>query len=93
MIIHIQCFGQLRTLTKVAIVDIDVPDKSTISEALTFFVKIYGEEMEKLLLKEGKIRTFYSIQVDRKNVEFKDLDNFSLVENQTISIVPFIAGG
>ena len=93
MIVNIQCFGQLRSITKEAIVGIDVQDKASITDAINAFVNKYGEEMEKLLIKEGKIRTFYSIQVDRKNVENEEFDNYSLVEGQTISIIPFVAGG
>ena len=93
MIVNIQCFGQLRSITKEAIVGIDVQDKASITDAINAFVNKYGEEMEKLLIKEGKIRTFYSIQVDRKNVENEEFDFYSLVEGQTISIIPFVAGG
>ncbi len=93
MIVHIQCFGQLRSLTKEAIVDIDVPNTSTLSEALNFYVKKYGEEMEKFRIKEGKIRSFYSIQVDKKNVEYENLESYIVLEKQTISIIPFVVGG
>ena len=93
MIVNIQCFGQLRSITKEAIVEIDVQDGSTITDAINAFVHRYGEEMEKLLIKEEKIRTFYSIQVDKKNVENEEFDNYSLSNSQTISIIPFVAGG
>ena len=93
MIVNIQCFGQLRSITKEAIVGIDLPEKASITDAINAFILKYGEEMEKLLIKEGKIRTFYSIQVDRKNVENEEFDNYSLVDGQTVSIIPFVAGG
>ena len=93
MIVNIQCFGQLRSITKEAIVGIEVQEKASINDAINAFVLKYGEEMEKLLIKEGKIRTFYSIQVNRKNVENEEFDNFSLSDGQTISIIPFVAGG
>ncbi len=93
MIVNIQCFGQLRSITKEAIVGIDVQVNSSITDAINAFVIKYGEDMEKLLIREGKIRTFYSIQVDRKNVENEEFDNYSLTEGQTISIIPFVAGG
>jgi len=93
MIVNIQCFGQLRSITKEAIVEIDIKEKASITDAITAFVIKYGEEMDKLLIREGKIRTFYSIQVDRKNVENEEFDNYSLTDGQTISIIPFVAGG
>jgi molybdopterin converting factor small subunit len=93
MIVHIQCFGQVRTITKEAIVPLEVPNEITISKAIDIFVKKYGEDMEKLLIREGKLRNFYSIQVDRKNVDNDLINEVILSSDQTISIIPFVAGG
>lgn len=93
MKINIQCFGQVRSITKEAIISLVIPDDISITKALDIFVQNYGEEMEKILYNEGKLRKFYFIQVDRKNVEYEELDSFILEENQTISIIPFVAGG
>lgn len=93
MNINIQCFGQVRSITKEAIVSIVVPDRISIVQALDIFVRNYGEEMEKILYSEGKLRNFYFIQVDRKNVEHEEFEHFILKDAQTISIIPFVAGG
>jgi molybdopterin converting factor small subunit len=93
MNINFQCFGQVRSITKEAVVTIDIPDKISIVKALDIFVQTFGEEMEKILYSEGKLRNFYFIQVDKKNVEHEDLDDFILEDAQTISIIPFVAGG
>ncbi len=93
MKINFQCFGQVRSITKEAIVSIDVPDEISIVKALDIFVQSFGEEMEKILYSEGKLRNFYFIQVDKKNVEHEELDDYILKESQTISIIPFVAGG
>jgi len=93
MKINFQCFGQVRSITKEAIVSLIVPENISVSKALDIFVQSYREEMEKILYSERKLRKFYFIQVDRKNVEHEELDSFILEENQTISIIPFVAGG
>ena len=93
MKINIQCFGQVRSITKEAIVSIVVPEKISIVKALDIFVQSFGDEMEKILYSEGKLRNFYFIQVDKKNVEHEELDDFTLENAQTISIIPFVAGG
>jgi len=93
MIVNIQCFGQVRSITKEAIVALEVPIDSTISQAIDLFVKKYGEELEKLLYREGKLRDFYSIQVDRKNVDNDKIHETVLTLEQTISVIPFVAGG
>ena len=93
MNISIHCFGQIRSLTKEKLVTLQIPSNSAITKALDSLVEKFGEEMEKLLYREGKIRDFYSIQVDKINVKNEDLGAFILKENQVIAIIPFIAGG
>ena len=93
MNISIHCFGQIRSLTKEKLVTLQIPSNSAITKALDSLVEKFGEEMEKLLYREGKIRDFYSVQVDKINVKNEDLGAFILKENQVIAIIPFIAGG
>ncbi|MHA1552506.1 MAG: MoaD/ThiS family protein [Candidatus Heimdallarchaeaceae archaeon] len=93
MIVNIHCFGQIRTLTKERMVEMNIRDNVTISYVLDEFVKKYGETMEKLLYNEEKIRDFYTIQIDMKLVKNEELEDFNLQDGQTIAIIPFIAGG
>ncbi|MHA1347991.1 MAG: MoaD/ThiS family protein [Candidatus Heimdallarchaeaceae archaeon] len=93
MIINIHCFGQIHTLTKERIIEMDVVEGSTIISAIDDFVNRFGETMERLLYREGKIRDFYSIQVDKKHVNNEDFEDYKLQVGQTIAIIPFIAGG
>ncbi len=93
MNIFIHCFGQVRTITKEAKVSIDVPPGSSIEQALDIFVTRFGEELERLLYREGTLRDFYSIQIDRNNVRNDELRDIEIETNQTISIIPFVSGG
>lgn len=93
MNISIHCFGQIRTLTKERIIEMDVAEDSTIISVIDEFVKRFGEAMERLLYNEGKIRDFYSIQVDKKHVKNENFEGYKLQDGQTIAIIPFIAGG
>ncbi|MBY9001746.1 MAG: MoaD/ThiS family protein [Candidatus Heimdallarchaeota archaeon] len=93
MIINIHCFGQIRSQTKERIVEVTSSDQATITEVLNAFIKMYGEVMERLLYNEGKLRDFYSIQVDKKHVKNEELNDYFLRDGQTIAIIPFIAGG
>ncbi len=93
MIIFIHCFGQIRTLTKERMVEVITSDQATIPKALDEFAKMYDDVMEKLLYNEGKLRSFYSIQVDKKHVKNEDFEDYILQDGQTIAIIPFIAGG
>ncbi|MCK4876945.1 MAG: MoaD/ThiS family protein, partial [Candidatus Heimdallarchaeota archaeon] len=63
------------------------------TQAIDIFVKRFGEELEKLLYREGKLRDFYSIQIDRNNVRNDELSDTKVETDQTISIIPFVSGG
>jgi molybdopterin converting factor small subunit len=93
MIINIHCFGQVRTLTKERVVEINVRDNAPIPYVLDEFVKKYGETLERLLYNEGKLRDFYTIQVDKTHVKKENFEDYDLQDGQTIAIIPFIAGG
>ena len=93
MQISIQCFGQVRSITKERFTLLEVQEGDTITKALDKFVKKFGEELEKLLYNEGRVREFYFIQLDKENIKHEDIDSTVVKENQIISIIPFISGG
>ncbi|MHA1200666.1 MAG: MoaD/ThiS family protein [Candidatus Heimdallarchaeaceae archaeon] len=93
MKVSIQCFGQLRSITKDRYVQIEIDENTSVLKALSLFKDKYGEPIENLLYREGKIRDFYFIQIDKRNVDNHELDNVILREDQVISIIPFISGG
>ncbi len=93
MEISIQCFGQVRSITKERFVVLEVNENDSITKALDLFVSKFGQELEKLLYTDGKIREFYFIQVDKDNIDKDELDKTNLKSNQVISIIPFISGG
>ncbi len=93
MKISIQCFGQLRTITKKRYVEIEVEEKTSILKAIEQFKNEYGKSVERLLYNDGKIREFYFIQLDNSNIENNELDEIFVNNDQIISIIPFVAGG
>ena len=93
MIVYVHCFGQVRSITKEAIVCVEVPEECNITQAIDLFVIKFGEELENLLYREGKLRDFYSIQIDRNNVSNDDLSDTLILQEQTIAIIPFVSGG
>jgi len=82
MKVSIQCFGQLRTITKERYVHLDVVENSSVLHVLSCFRDKYGEQVDKLLYREGKIRDFYFIQVDKLNVDNHELNEITVTEKQ-----------
>ncbi|MHA1668230.1 MAG: MoaD/ThiS family protein [Candidatus Heimdallarchaeaceae archaeon] len=93
MKVKFQCFGQVRSITKEAIVELEIKKDSSIKKAIEQFVKEFGQEMEEILFSEGELRKFYIVQVDKNNVNNDKLHEEIVKEGQIISIIPFVAGG
>ena len=93
MNVSIQCFGQLRTITKERYVKLKVEENSSILHVITCFKDKFGDKVERLLFNDGKLREFYFIQIDNTNIDIDKLDEIIVSNDQIISIIPFVAGG
>jgi molybdopterin synthase sulfur carrier subunit len=82
---------QLRPLTGGAG---EVPVEATsVGEAVAALEVAYPGIGERLLDEDGKLRRFVNVFLDDEDVRFLDGLETKVVERQTISIVPAVAGG
>lgn len=93
MRVTIRCFGQIRSITNQQYVEMEVPANSSVLDILKIFAKQYGSTMEEMLFKKGQLRSFFSIQVDSKQVDPEEYNTLLVNDQQTIAIIPYIAGG
>ena len=66
---------------------------STVGEALSSLVSRHPELRRHLYTDEGKLRAFVNVYLNDEDVRYLDKDATPLGDNDTISIVPSIAGG
>lgn len=66
---------------------------STVLEAVTQLTETYPELKEHLFDDEGKIRSFVRIYVGEEDIKRLDKENTKVSSDDTISIIPAIAGG
>ena len=71
---------------------VDVHGK-TVAEALANLTKQHGELRRHLYTDEGKLRAFVNVYVNEEDIRYMQKENTPLGEDDTISIVPSIAGG
>ena len=65
----------------------------TVEEVLKNLIQQYGDLKKHLFNEEGKLRNFVNIYVNDEDIRYLEREKTPIKENDTISIVPSIAGG
>ena len=66
---------------------------ATVGEALSSLVSAHPALRRHLYTDEGKLRAFVNVYLNDEDVRYLDKEATALSDNDTISIVPSIAGG
>ena len=65
----------------------------TVGEALSSLISKHPELRRHLYTEEGKLRAFVNVYLNEEDVRYLQKEETALKENDSISIVPSIAGG
>jgi molybdopterin converting factor small subunit len=68
-------------------------DAPTVGEALRALVERYPDLGKHLYNEQGKLRSFVNIYVGDEDIRYLDGEDTALRDNDTVSIIPAIAGG
>lgn len=68
-------------------------DASTAGEALAKLVEAHPDLKKQLFSDEGKMRSFVNVYVSDEDIRYLDREKTAVKADDTISIVPSIAGG
>ena len=68
-------------------------DASTAGEALDQLVAAHPDLKKQLFSDEGKLRSFVNVYVSDEDIRYLDREKTAVKPDDTISIVPSIAGG
>ena len=93
MKIRFECFGRVRSIVGNKVIILELENTTTVEEAIRMFAKKFGPELEGLLFNNGRFASFFSVQIDSKPLDSSKLSEITLNDGQTISLVPFVAGG
>ena len=66
---------------------------STVGEILTSLTTGFSDLRKHLYTDEGKLRSFVNVYLNDEDVRYLDKDNTAAKPDDTLSIVPSIAGG
>ncbi|HYG98376.1 MAG TPA: ubiquitin-like small modifier protein 1 [Terriglobales bacterium] len=75
---------------KKAAVDVNA---ATVGEALHALTSQHGDLRRHLFSDDGKLRSFVNVYVNDEDIRYLAKENTPVKDNDTISIVPSIAGG
>ncbi len=93
MKIELQIFGQFQKFFESKSSFLEIPEGYTILDVFMYLTAQHGEEFEKLLFYEGKVRTFYTILINEQLIEHEELSKIVLKDNDKLVVIPYIAGG
>ncbi len=65
----------------------------TVNEMLSQLTGQFPELRKQLFTDEGKLRRFVNVYVNDEDIRYLEHENTAIKENDTISIVPSVAGG
>ena len=66
---------------------------ATVGEVLTSLTSQYADLRKQLYNDEGKLRSFVNVYLNDEDIRYLNKDKTPVQDNDTLSIVPSIAGG
>ena len=68
-------------------------DAATVGEALGRLTSEFSELRKHLFTDDGKLRSFVNVYINDEDIRYLAKENTRTKDGDTISIIPFIAGG
>jgi molybdopterin converting factor small subunit len=66
---------------------------ATVGEVLSAAAALYPDLRKQIYTEEGKLRSYVNVYLNDEDIRYLDKDKTAVSANDTLSIVPSIAGG
>lgn len=93
MKVSFKSFGSVRKLLKESIIDIEVPEESTVRDVITKVVELGGEDLRKLIMHNDDISGNLIVMLNKKDVETLGGIEIVVQECDEVAILPHVQGG
>lgn len=93
MRIYFKTFGPLRQLLGARMIEIQVPEKSTIRKVIEQVIEIGGPSVEKLLLHEAEISGNLVILLNKRDIYALDGQDTIVNVGDEVMLLPHVQGG
>ena len=86
-------FGPIRRLLGRKIIEVDVPEGSTVRSVIDKVIDQSGEELSELIMEKDKISGNLIVILNKKDVETLGGVGITVSEGDEIAILPHVQGG
>ncbi len=86
-------FGPIRRLLGKKIIEVEVPEDSTVRQVIDVVVKQSGEELHKLIMDKDRISGNLIVILNKKDVDTLGGVDIAVSEGDEIAILPHVQGG
>ena len=94
MKISFKSFGPVRRLLKEKVIDVEVPDDSTVRQVITRVIEMGGEELRKLIMHDDDdISGNLIVMLNKKDVETLGGIDIVVHDGDEVTILPHVQGG
>ncbi|MGY5864812.1 MAG: MoaD/ThiS family protein [Candidatus Thorarchaeota archaeon] len=86
-------FGPIRRLLGKKVIEVEVPEGSTVRQVVDTVIKQSGEELNKLLMDKDRISGNLIVILNKKDVDTLGGVDIIVSEGDEIAILPHVQGG
>lgn len=83
----------MRRLLKEKIIEVEIPDDSTVRQVVNRVVELGGEELKKLIIHADEISGNLIVMLNKKDVETLGGIDIVLHDGDEVAILPHVQGG
>lgn len=93
MIIRFKSFGPIRRLLEKQLIEVEVPEESTVLQVIKMVVEIGGPDLGNLVMKDGNIDGNLIVMLNKKDVSTIGGVHLVVSEGDEIALLPHVQGG
>lgn len=93
MLVRFKAFGTVRQHLGKKIVELDVPEKSTVFQVIQAVIELGDHSLRELLLEQGKTSGNLIVLLNRKAVSTLGGMDISVNDGDEIAVLPHVQGG
>ncbi|MHA1963576.1 MAG: MoaD/ThiS family protein [Candidatus Thorarchaeota archaeon] len=83
----------MRRLLKEKVIDVEVPNESTVRQVVNRVVELGGEELRKLIMHDDEISGNLIVMLNKKDVETLGGIDIVVHDGDEVAILPHVQGG
>jgi MoaD family protein len=93
LLVRFKSFGPVRRLLGQQIIELDVPEGSTVLQVVRHMVELGGEPLRDLVIDNGKIDANLIIMLNKRDVSTLGGVDISVKEGDEVALLPHVQGG